>query len=139
MSVLLIDASVWLAALDPKDRNHDAARGLVAIGPGERDMAALDLTVFEVANVALKRWRSPSDARRLVELVEIAAASNLVRVDGELADYTIRMADEHGLTAYDAAYVAVTRRFGWTLVSLDYADLVEPGHAVAPDAVAAVG
>ena len=43
------------------------------------------------------------------------------------------MVSEHGLTAYDAAYVAVARRYGWTLVSTDIKDLVSRGLALAPD------
>lgn len=42
---------------------------------------------------------------------------------------------EHGLSAYDAAYVAAARRNGWQLVSLDVRDLVSKGLAVTPDAV----
>ncbi len=41
---------------------------------------------------------------------------------------------EHGLSAYDAAYVAASRRDGWTLVSTDIRDLVSKGLAVTPDA-----
>jgi predicted nucleic acid-binding protein len=47
---------------------------------------------------------------------------------------TVEIAAEHGLTAYDAAYVTVARRHDWTLVSTDIADLVSKGLAVAPDA-----
>jgi hypothetical protein len=32
-----------------------------------------------------------------------------------------------------AAYVAASRRRGWTLVSADVADLARPGLAIAPD------
>ena len=44
----------------------------------------------------------------------------------------LEIAAAHGLTAYDAAYVAVAERNGWTLVSTDIADLVSKGLAVAP-------
>jgi predicted nucleic acid-binding protein len=44
------------------------------------------------------------------------------------------VAAEHGLAAYDAAYVAAARHHDWTLVSADIADLVSKGLAVAPDA-----
>jgi predicted nucleic acid-binding protein len=135
VSVLLLDAGVWLAAVDDRDPFHDAARALVAVGPDERELAALDLTLFEVANVAVKRWRSVEHARNVTELVEVAAAGNLERVDGETICTTIDDADRHGLSGYDAAYVAVARRRGWTLVSCDLRDLVRPGHAVAPDSI----
>lgn len=137
MTVLLLDASVWLAAINPGERYHDDARRLVAPGRDERDLGSLDLTIFEVTNVALTRWHSPEDARRVAELVEIASAANVERVDGETAAYTVDVAAELGLTAYAAAYVAVSRRRGWTLVSCDLEGLVGPGHAVPPDAVPA--
>ena len=44
------------------------------------------------------------------------------------------IAVEHGLTSYDAAYVAVARRHDWTLVSTDIKDLVSKGLAITPDA-----
>ena len=44
------------------------------------------------------------------------------------------MVVEHGLSAYDAAYVAAARRNGWQLVSPDVRDLVSKGLAVTPDA-----
>lgn len=137
MSVLLLDSSVWLAARDPDDRHHKASAELVALGPDERELAALDLTLFEVGNVAIRSWRSLIRAREVTELVEIAAAGNLERVDGETVCATVSDADVHGLSSYDAAYVTVALRRGWTLVSCDHRDLVRPGHAVTPDDVIA--
>ncbi len=45
----------------------------------------------------------------------------------------MKVVSEHGLSAYDAAYVAAARRNGWQLVSLDVKDLVSRGLAVTPD------
>lgn len=134
MTVLLLDASAWIAALDPSDTYHADAARIIDHSAGH-DLAALDLTVFEIVNVALKKWRSPEDARHLAELVEISCSTDLQRIDGETADYTIDLAERHSLTAYDAAYVAIAQRRGWTLVSTDMKDLVRPGLAITPDAV----
>lgn len=158
MSELLLDASVWLAALDPDDRYYAAAGTLVeatgqdgvadkgddtieAEGAGDdavKDepvtLAALDLTLYEVANVAVVRWSSQTDAERLVELIRLACPTTLDRVDEERMREAAKVATEHGLTVYDAAYVAAARRHDWTLVSCDLKDLVRPGLAVAPDA-----
>jgi predicted nucleic acid-binding protein len=57
-----------------------------------------------------------------------------VRVDPELCGAAVEVAAKFSLTAYDAAYVAVSRRYDWTLVSADIADLVSKGLAVTPDA-----
>jgi predicted nucleic acid-binding protein len=127
---------VWLAALDLDDPFHVSSRHLVeAAAEGTRTLAALDLTLYEVANVAVVRWRSPPDARRLVTLVRLACPDTLERVDEELLREAATAAARHALTVYDGAYVAAGQRHGWTLVSGDVRDLVGPGLAVAPDAV----
>jgi predicted nucleic acid-binding protein len=131
---LVLDAGVWVAANDVDDAHVGPAADLIRRASlGELSVVALDLTLYEVANVALVRWRSPRDAELLVELVESVAT--LLRIDGDVMREAVRVADRHGLTAYDAAYVAAAHRRGATLVSTDLADLVRPGLAVAPDSV----
>jgi len=135
---LLLDASVWLAALDSDDVHHATARQLLeAAAGGTTTLAALDLTLYEVANVAIVRWRSGPDADRLVGLVTLACPTTLERADEELLRIAAGIAARHRLTVYDGAYVAAARRHGWTLVSGDLRDLVDPGLAITPAAAAA--
>jgi predicted nucleic acid-binding protein len=137
VSVLLLDASVWLASLDPDDRHHEAARELVERGgDGKAQLAALDLTLYEVTNVAVAKWHSAPDADRLERLIRLTCSDTIERVDEALIGEAIAVATEHGITVYDAAYVAAARQRKWTLVSGDLSDLVQPGLAVPPDAVA---
>jgi predicted nucleic acid-binding protein len=130
--VLLVDASVWVILGEPEDRYYSAARSLV------RDqalpLAALDLTLYEIANVVGARKGKIDDARYITQVALICCQDRLVRVDAGLAATALDIAGEHGLTAYDAAYVAAARRHGWTLVSTDIRDLVSKGLAVTPDA-----
>jgi predicted nucleic acid-binding protein len=135
VSALLLDASVWLAALDEEDRFHLSADRIVRSAAEGAALGALDLTLYEVANVATVRWRSPVDAERVVELVTLCCPDRLVRCDPELLTGAAAIANDRQLTVYDAAYVAAARVLGWTLVSADLADLVRPGLAIAPDAV----
>jgi len=128
---VLLDASVWLAAADEDDRFHESARGLVR-SEGVRHVA-LDLTVYEVANVAARSWGDRERAVSLCELVLTACGDRLVRVSFDLAGRAASIASERGLTVYDAAYVAAARHSGDTLVSSDFVDLVEPGLAVSPE------
>jgi len=128
----LIDASVWVAIADPDDRYHAAAHTIVA--EVDQELAALDLTLYEVANVMGPRKGRPREGRVLLRLIERRCGENLVAVDTELVESAMEVAAEHGLTAYDAAYVAAAKRNGWTLVSADVADLVSKGLAVTPDA-----
>lgn len=99
----------------------------------EATLAALDLTLFEVANAVGVKMRQPQRAGWLFDLVAVRCADRLVRVDGDLLAAAVEVAERDGLTAYDAAYVAAARRNGWQLVSLDVRDLVSKGLAVTPD------
>lgn len=94
----------------------------------------MDLTFYEVANVMGARKGQLEEARHLVRLLAQRCGERVVAIDSGLTESALEIAAEHGLTAYDAAYVAVARRYGWTLVSADIADLVSKGLAVAPDA-----
>ena len=128
---MLLDASVWLAAADGDDRFHESARGLVRAEDVRH--VALDLTVYEVGNVAARSWGDRERAVALCELVLAACGDRLVRVTSDLAARAASIASELGLTLYDAAYVAAARHGGHTLVSTDFVDHVEQGLALAPE------
>jgi predicted nucleic acid-binding protein len=130
--VLLLDASVWIAAKDGGDRYFEAARAL-AVDPA-RPVAGLDLTLYEVANGLGARRGRHDEAVDLCRLIAGRCGDRLLTIDAKLIESSLELAAEHGLTAYDAAYVAAARRHDWTLVSGDVADLVSKGLAVAPDA-----
>lgn len=130
----LLDASVLLACEDADDENHaDAVRLLGAPDP----LAGLDLSYYEVTNVAVRSWRDRAAADRLRQRVAaLADDGGLVRADASLLADAAVIAEEHGLSAHDAAYVAAARQVGAELVSCDVRDLVPRGLAVLPgDAV----
>lgn len=128
---LLLDASVWVAAGVETDPAHNAA---AALAQGGTAVAALDLTLYEVLNAVVKKYRQPDQGRKVVRAILRSCGENLIRIDGALGEETAKAASEYDLTAYDAAYVAAARRNGWQLVSLDVRDLVSKGLAVTPDA-----
>jgi predicted nucleic acid-binding protein len=130
--VLLLDASVWAALVDPRDRHHRAARALVT--EPSLSLAALDLTFYEIANAIGVKMGRVDDAMNIVALIRVRCRDRLAAADTPLFESALEIAAEHGLTAYDAAYVAAAQRNGWSLVSLDIADLVSKGLAVTPDA-----
>ncbi len=134
----LLDSNVWLAAHNLDEADHEAARRLVE-GAGERPLAALDLTLYEVANVAMKRWRSPSRARGVADLVRVACPDSIASVDPTLLDRAIALMGEYPLSLYDAAYAAAADVHGWTLVSGDHKDLVNPGLAITAQEALAEG
>lgn len=130
--MLLLDAGVWIAAKDEGDRHVEAARTLVT--ETSRPVAAMDLTLYEVVNVIGVRWRQPDIASSMCRTISARCGERVVSIADGLIESCLAAASEHGLTAYDAAYVAAARRYGWTLVSADIADLVSKGLAVTPDA-----
>jgi predicted nucleic acid-binding protein len=129
--MLLLDASVWAALAAPQERYHAASAALIE---SAQPFAALDLTLFEIANAVGLKMGKPERAGRLARLLVTCCSDRLVRVDPDLTDSALAIAAERGLTVYDAAYVAAARRNGWQLVSADLRDLVAPGLAVTPDA-----
>jgi len=97
-------------------------------------VAALDLTLYEVINAVARQYRQPDEAQRIARAVLRTCGDELTRVDLALGEEVVKVVAEHGLSTYDAAYVAAARRNGWQLVSLDLRDLVSKGLAVTPDA-----
>jgi predicted nucleic acid-binding protein len=95
---------------------------------------ALDLTLYEVANAIGVKQGDANEANRVNRLLLKCCRERVLPVGAELVDSALRIAAEHGLTVYDAAYVAAARRHGMTLVSADIRDLVSKQLAVTPDA-----
>lgn len=130
--MFLIDASVWVLLVDPEDPRHGDAVALIR--DRATSLAALDLTLHEVGNAIGVKRGNVREAGNVIRLLLACCRDRVVAADAELAGSALEIASEHGLTAYDAAYVAAARRNGWALVSADIADLVSKGLAVAPDA-----
>jgi predicted nucleic acid-binding protein len=129
--MLLLDASVWIAAADSEDNYHAAARALVL--DLRRPLGALDLALYEIANVVGVVKGQREIASRICRTLLKRSEGRLARVDEAFAEQALLLAAEHELTAYDAAYVAAAHRYNWKLVSIDMRDLVKPGLAATPD------
>jgi predicted nucleic acid-binding protein len=130
--VLLLDASIWIAAAAPAGSWYAAAGALVRNPAGP--LAALDLTMYEIANVVGVREGESESAQTLIKVLRRRCEQRIVGVDLDLLELALEIASEHRLSAYDAAYVAAARRTGSQLVSLDVRDLVSKGLAITPDA-----
>jgi predicted nucleic acid-binding protein len=129
--LFLVDASVWVAAVTPQHPQHVQAERFLRAAP---PLMVLDLTVYEVANVVARKYGELDLARRLVQGLFRGSPRPPLQADATLFEDGLDLMGEHGLTAYDAAYVAAARRNGWQLVSLDLRDLVSKGLAVTPEA-----
>lgn len=114
------DANVALKWFHAEGEEVEPARALVR-GQRERTVALrmLDLTPYEVGN-ALLRGRLSVEAERVADVLDaltvVCPAITLTPEDlGEAA----RLAEEHELSLYDAAYAAVASRRGAQLATLD--------------------
>ena len=130
--MLLVDASVWVSLVERGSLYREAAMSLVR-EQGEM-LTALDLTLYEVANAVGVKQGDAVAASRVNRLLLRCCRDRVLAVEAELIDAALRIAAEHELTVYDAAYVAAARQNSWQLVSVDMRDLVSKGLAVTPDA-----
>ena len=100
-------------------------------------LAILDLSRYEVTNVAIRAWRTPDAVVPMLSVLDrIADDGGLVVSTGSLLRDAAAVADRHGISVYDASYVAAAAMGGRRLVSCDVRDLVSKGLAVLPAEVA---
>ena len=131
MTTFLLDAGVLLAAFDPDDRHHGAARALLE--DDEVALATLDLARYEVANVAVRAWRAPGSVVPLLTAIErLAEDAGVLGSSGALLMRAAELAERHSISVYDAAYAASAEEMGLRLVSCDERDLVSQGLATLP-------
>lgn len=116
MIELVIDANVTLAWLRPKERfGAEATAVMQAFRAGSVGCIVPPIHPYEVMNVAARKWQEPST--RLDGLAALYRSIGFRVAEPPLAEVARWTAA--GLTAYDAAYVAVAEQTGATLVTGD--------------------
>jgi predicted nucleic acid-binding protein len=131
VSTLLLDASVILAAFDSDDELHGPSQALLA--DPDVTLTTLDLARYEVANVAVRGWCEFVRVALLLEAIDrISSDGGVIPSTTTLLSRAAKLADEHVISVYDAAYVAAADQGGSTLVSCDMRDLVSKGLASSP-------
>ena len=123
MSDLVIDASVAFKWLIPDAAEDDVAAAkalLVEHMEGRVEIAVPALLYYEVANILLfGRSRPPVDeaAEALSDLFSIPLTIAGPTPQG--ADAALRLASRHGLSYYDASYVALAEELDCVLITAD--------------------
>lgn len=120
MQDLVVDASVALKwALDDEEAVAEAVALRDAAVDGRVRLLAPTLWIYELANGLVSAVRRG----RLATVTGTRALGHLRAIGVELADPdpadTYREAVAHGISAYDAAYVALARALGAPLVTGD--------------------
>jgi hypothetical protein len=86
--------------------------------------------------VAVRGWGELGGVTPLVEAIDrISGDGGVVPSTTSLLSRAAKLADEHTISVYDAAYVAAADQGGGTLVSCDIRDLVSKGLASSPASV----
>lgn len=132
------DASVAVKWFHSEGEQEVAESRALLDAHKERSVAliVLDLTPYEVGN-ALLRGRAKASAHQVATVLEsLAAICPAVQPSTEEARRATELAEQHGLTLYDAAYASVAEARKATLVTLD-ADLLGAGLGSRPIELAA--
>ena len=115
---VVCDSSVvigWFGERDPD------AESLLHAGMDQRcRLVVLDLTLYEVGNVLIRRYHQRAEATALI-LKGVATVADVVRPDWIVLLDAARIAAEDNLTLYDAAHAAQARDLGATLATEDSA------------------
>jgi predicted nucleic acid-binding protein len=114
MSVSVVDASALAALLFGEPEG-----AAVAVRLGDTALVAPALPNFEMANICLKKLRRHPERRNALLMAfaqQTRMAIEIVDIDQGAA---LRLAEQTGLTTYDAAYLWLSRRLQAALVTLD--------------------
>ncbi len=114
MAVKVVDASALGALLFGEPEGPAVADRL-----RDAELIAPHLLGFEIANICLKKIRRhPAQRDALLEAFGMADRMPIAAVEVEHAD-ALRLAEQTGLSAYDASYLWLSRQHGAELVTLD--------------------
>lgn len=81
----------------------------------------------------VRAWPRPELAPTLLATIEhIGSDGGVLDSTATLPQLAAELADQHGISVYDAAYVAAAVETGSRLVSCDHRDLVNKGLTLPP-------
>lgn len=118
---LVVDASVALSWYLDDEQDADALAILARVRANGAVVPSLwRLEIANVLLLKLRRGRLSPQAFRIAigELDELAIEVD-AHTDEQAFGETIQLAQRHGLTAYDAAYLELAQRRGLALATLD--------------------
>lgn len=123
MPVKVVDASAIAAMLF----GEPAAEEIAATLSGAI-LAAPALLAFEIANIAVKKLRRHPDQRPALLAAHALARRLPIEVFAVDAATVVSLAEETGLSAYDASYLWLARELQADLVTLDAALMAAASH-----------
>jgi len=118
--MMVVDASVVVSYLVPKDVNHIASRRWFRQQVAdERQIIAPLLLLPEIGGAISRRTGNPALSHRAVEALKKLSNLRLIAIDDQLTSAATEYAINLRLRGADALYVAVAARLNLPLVSWD--------------------
>jgi len=118
-SMIVVDASVWVARLVPQDIFHGAVRAWMAARRDENTLLiSPSLLLPEVAGAIARRTGDPALAAQAIEMLEHLPGLRLVEMERSLAAEAAVLAARLGLRGADALYLATASYLNLPLCTL---------------------
>jgi predicted nucleic acid-binding protein len=118
VSEAVLDASVFVAAISPREIHHAAARALYDSHAADRAFLVPALFRVEVL-AALARRNEPDELLDTVDVLVSGPRFHAVTLDASLVERATQVARAARLRAYDAVYVALALNRHAALLTLD--------------------
>ncbi len=130
--VFTVDASVFVSAFSPTEAGSEQSwRFLGQIMEAEIPVFVPTLMLVEVVASLARKQNNTTLALDWMETIQQSNFLTFIPLDDDLTEEAAEIAAAHRLRGSDAVYVAVARRFGAALVTLD-AEQGERAGAVVP-------
>lgn len=118
MSGAVLDASVFVAAISPREIHHVAARDLYNSYAADRAFLVPSLFRVEVL-AALSRRGEPDELLDNVDILVSGPRFHSIPIDASLIERSAQVARAGRLRAYDAVYVALALNVDAAFLTLD--------------------
>ena len=133
MTTLVIDASVWVSAADPKDDLSEPSRAVLSrVAARELPIVLPEFARLEIACALARRLRSAEHGRSLTGLMLESPRMSTYSVNRTVLRRAIELGTRNCLRAGDALYAAVARATEGQLVAWDR-ELIERAGALTPE------
>lgn len=134
MRPLVVDANVWVSALDPTEVRSDASRAFLgAVGARRHPIALPEYAEIEVACALSRRLRDTGRGRLIARQALDFPLITWHALTRRMVRRAVAVGTRRFLRSGDALYAAVAEAVGGEIVSWDE-ELVNRAGAVTPEA-----
>jgi len=120
--LIVLDNSVFIAALFEDEHRVFATQLYRLIMEGEEDVIVPAIFLYEACNVIMNsRRRQRISAKEAQKYLDIIYEFPIGIDSGQEIQHVVNLAEKHGLSTYDASYLEICKREKLPLATLDKA------------------